>query len=157
MADISTRMSVSGLSEYKNAMSQAAQSVKTLDAQLKKADAEFKATGDKEKYMADKAKILEERLKAQKNAAKNAQEAMKLLAQNGDTTSTAYQKMAQRLAEAQTGILDTTAAIRAARPGISAVPPARIVSMARYPISRPVIRRMTDRMTPQMHSSRSWP
>ena len=111
MADISTRMSVSGLSEYKNAMNQAAQSVKTLDAQLKHADAEFKATGDKEKYMADKAKILEERLKAQKNAAKNAQEAMKLLSQNGDTTSTAYQKMAQRLAEAETGILDTTAAI----------------------------------------------
>ena len=111
MADISTRMSVSGLSEYKNAMSQAAQSVKTLDAQLKHADAEFKATGDKEKYMADKAKILEDRLKAQKTAAKNAQEAMKLLSQNGDTTSTAYQKMAQRLAEAETGILDTTAAI----------------------------------------------
>ena len=72
MADISTRMSVSGLSEYKNAMNQAAQSVKTLDAQLKKADAEFKATGDKEKYMADKAKILEDRLKAQKTAAQNA-------------------------------------------------------------------------------------
>ena len=117
MADISTRMSVSGLSEYKNAMTQAAQSVKTLDAQLKHADAEFKATGDKEKYMADKAKILAERLKAQKNAAKNAQEAMKLLSQNGDTTSTAYQKMAQRLAEAETGILDTTAAINQLQQG----------------------------------------
>ena len=111
MADISTRMSVSGLSEYKNAMNQAAQSVKTLDAQLKKADAEFKATGDKEKYMADKAKILEDRLKAQKTAAKNAQEAMKLLQKNGDTTSTTYQKLAQQLAQAETGILETSASL----------------------------------------------
>ena len=111
MADISTRMSVSGLSEYKSAMQQAAQSVKTLDAQLKKADAEFKATGDKEKYMADKAKILEDRLKAQKSAAKNAEQAMKLLKQNGDTTSTAYQKLAQQLAQAETGILETNAAL----------------------------------------------
>ena len=111
MADISTNMKVSGISQYKSAMQQAAQSVKTLDAQLKKADADFKATGDKEKYMAEKAKILEDRLKAQKTAAKNAQEAMKLMAKNGDTASVAYQKMAQQLAEAETGILETTAAM----------------------------------------------
>ena len=112
MADISTRMSVSGISQYKSAMQQAAQSVKTLDAQLKQADAEFKATGDKEKYMADKAKLLEDKLKAQKTAAKNAQQALKQMQSQGvDPLSQAYQKMQQQLAQAETGVLETSAAI----------------------------------------------
>ena len=112
MADISTRMSVSGISQYKSAMQQAAQSVKTLDAQLKQADAEFKATGDKEKYMADKAKLLEDKLKAQKTAAKNAQQALKQMKDQGvDPMSQAYQKMQQQLAQAETGVLETSAAI----------------------------------------------
>ena len=93
-------------------MQQAAQSVKTLDAQLKQADAEFKATGDKEKYMADKAKLLEDKLKAQKNAAKNAQQALKQMQSQGvDPLSQAYQKMQQQLAQAETGVLETSAAI----------------------------------------------
>ena len=72
MADISTKMSVSGLSQYKSAMSQAAQSVKTLDAQLKQNEAQYKASGDREAYMAEKSKLLADKLKAQKEAAKQA-------------------------------------------------------------------------------------
>ena len=112
MADISTKMSVSGLSQYKNAMSQAAQSVKTLDAQLKQNEAQYKASGDREAYMAEKSKLLADKLKAQKEAAKQAGEALKNMKdRNVDPLSKSYQQMQQKLAEAETGVLETTAAI----------------------------------------------
>ena len=112
MADISTKMSVSGLSQYKSAMNQAAQSVKTLDAQLKQNEAQYKASGDREKYMADKAKLLEDKLKAQKSAAKSAADALKQMKSQGvDPMSQAYQKMQQQLAQAETGVLETSAAL----------------------------------------------
>lgn len=112
MADISTKMSVSGLSQYKSAMNQAAQSVRTLDAQLKQNEAQYKASGDREKYMADKAKLLEDKLKAQKSAAKSAADALKQMKSQGvDPMSQAYQKMQQQLAQAETGVLETSAAL----------------------------------------------
>ena len=112
MADISTKMSVSGLSQYKSAMSQAAQSVKTLDAQLKQNEAQYKASGDREAYMAEKSKLLADKLKAQKEAAKQAGEALKNMKdRNVDPLSKSYQQMQQKLAEAQTGVLETTAAM----------------------------------------------
>ena len=112
MADISTKMSVSGLSQYKNAMSQAAQSVKTLDAQLKQNEAQYKASGDREAYMAEKSKLLADKLKAQKEAAKQAGAALdNMRSRNVDPLSKAYQQMEQKMAEAQTGVLETTAAM----------------------------------------------
>lgn len=112
MADISTKMSVSGLSQYKSAMSQAAQSVKTLDAQLKQNEAQYKASGDREAYMAEKSKLLADKLKAQKEAAKQAGAALdNMRSRNVDPLSKSYQQMEQKLAEAQTGVLETTAAI----------------------------------------------
>ena len=71
MADISTRMSVSGLSEYKSAMKQAADSVKTLDEQLKLNEAQYKNNGDAEQYMANKAAILKNQISAQQTVVKN--------------------------------------------------------------------------------------
>jgi len=112
LADISTKMSVSGLSQYKSAMSQAAQSVKTLDAQLKQNEAQYKASGDREAYMAEKSKLLADKLKAQKEAAKQAGAALdNMRSRNVDPLSKAYQQMEQKMAEAQTGVLETTAAI----------------------------------------------
>jgi len=112
LADISTKMSVSGLSQYKSAMSQAAQSVKTLDAQLKQNEAQYKASGDREKFMADRAKLLEDKLKAQKAAAKSASDALRQMKSQGvDPMSQAYQKMQQQLAQAETGVLETSAAL----------------------------------------------
>lgn len=112
MASIDTKMSVTGLSQYKNAMNQAAQSVKTLDAQLKQNEAQYKASGDREKYMSQQAKLLEDKLKAQKAAAKSAQDALKQMkAQGVDPMNQSYQKFAQQLAQAETGVLETSAAI----------------------------------------------
>ena len=52
------------VTQFKQGMRDAQNSVKTLDAELKKSKAEFAATGDKEKYMADQSKILKQKLEA---------------------------------------------------------------------------------------------
>ena len=112
MSDISTGMKVTGLSQYKSAMQQAQQSVRTLDAQLKKTEAQYKATGDKEQYMSDKSDTLKKKLNEQQKAASNAQKALEQMKKNGvDPTSVSYQKMEQQLLKAQTGVLQTTAEI----------------------------------------------
>lgn len=109
-ADISTKMSVTGLSQYKSAMSQAKTSVKTLDAELKRVEAQYKATGDKEQYMAEKTKLLETRMQTQRKIAKEAENALKQMRSNGvDPLNNQYQRMQQQLSAAQTAMLETSA------------------------------------------------
>ena len=100
------------VTQFKQGMRDAQNSVKTLDAELKKSKAEFAATGDKEKYMADQSKILKQKLEEQKTAIKNAQKALDEMRNQGvKQTSQEYQKMAQQLAAAQTGMYNTQAAL----------------------------------------------
>lgn len=109
-ADISTKMGVTGLSQYKSAMSQAKTSVKTLDAELKRVEAQYKATGDKEQYMAEKTKLLETRMQTQRKIAKEAENALKQMRSNGvDPLNNQYQRMQQQLSAAQTAMLETSA------------------------------------------------
>lgn len=103
MADISTRMSVSGLSEYKSAMKQAADSVKTLDEQLKLNEAQYRNNGDAEQYMANKAAILKNQISAQQTVVKNMAAALQAMQRDGvDPASSAYVKLEQSLYKAQT-------------------------------------------------------
>ena len=112
MADISTGMKITGISEYVNALNQAKNAVKTLDSELKRNEAQFKATGDKEQYMADKARLLQMQLKTQSAAAKSAEQALKEMRAKGvDQMSASYQKMQQELSKAQTGALESAAAL----------------------------------------------
>ena len=112
MADISTRLSVTGIAQYKAAMKEAQSSVKTLDQELKRNEAQFKATGDKEQYMSQKSQLLEQKLKSQKTVIQQAQAALKQLQQNGvQPTDAAYQRMQQQLVTAQTAMYNTTAEI----------------------------------------------
>ena len=112
MADISTRLSVTGIAQYKAAMKEAQSSVKTLDQELKRNEAQFKATGDKEQYMTQKSQLLEQKLKSQKAVIQQAQAALKQLQQNGvQPTDAAYQRMQQQLVTAQTAMYNTTAEI----------------------------------------------
>lgn len=109
---INTEMRVTGIAEYKNAMSQARQSVKTLDDELKKSEAQYKATGDKETYMANKTRILQKQLTEQSKAAKAAENALKQMKSQGvDPSSTAYQKMESELYKAQAQMFSTTSAL----------------------------------------------
>ena len=109
---ISTTMTadVSGL---KKGISEAQQSVKTLDAELKRNEAQLKATGDKEQYLADKQRILNAQMKAQKSVAQQAEAALEAMNRNGvSKTSAEYQRMQQTLANAQAAMMETSVKLR---------------------------------------------
>ena len=97
MADISTRMSVTGLSEYKKAMNDAKAAVKTLDAELKLNEAQYKANGDAEQYMANKAGLLKTQIDQQTKVVQNAEAALKQMEQQGTRSGAGYEKMRQQV------------------------------------------------------------
>lgn len=105
--DINTKMGVTGIAQYKQAMNQATQSVKTLDAQIKLIEKQYQATGDKETYMAQKSKVLQQQMDAQNKVVKEGQNALKAMEKQGiDPASQAYQKMQQNVVNAQAALLD---------------------------------------------------
>lgn len=107
MADINTKMNVTGLAQFKQSMQQAAQSVKTYDAQLRLNEKQLQATGDKEQYMANKAQLLQKQIAAQTTVVKQGQAALQAMEKNGvNPASTAYQRMQQQVANAQASLLD---------------------------------------------------
>lgn len=114
---INTEMNVTGIAEYKSAMSQAQQAVKTLDAELKLAETQYKNTGDKEQYAADKTRILQQRLQQQSTAVKNAEQALKGMRERGEEGTAAYQQMERALYNAKTGMLETTGALNQLKQG----------------------------------------
>lgn len=104
--DINTKMGVTGIAQYKQAMSQASQSVKTLDAALKLNEKQLQATGDKEVYMQQKSKLLQQQIAAQTNVVKQGQAALTAMEKQGvNPASAAYQKMQQQVLNAQTALL----------------------------------------------------
>lgn len=108
MTDVSVNMGVSGIAQFKQGMSDAQASVKTFDAELKANEKQLRATGDAESFMQAQTTLLNGKLREQQNIAKNAEQAMKQMEQNGvKTTSRAYQEMQRRLIEAQSGMMDT--------------------------------------------------
>ena len=111
MAGSTVKMGVD-VTQFKQGMRDAQNSVKTLDQELKRSEAQYKATGDKEKYMSEQTRLLKQKLEEQKTAAKNAQRALDEMRKNGvQQTSNEYQTMARQLAAAQTGMYNTEAAL----------------------------------------------
>jgi hypothetical protein len=89
---ISTKLSVSGVSEYKKAMTAAAASVREYDSELKLCEAQFKRTGDKGQYLTDKSRILNQQLSAQRQAVRNAKQALaEVSKQYGENSTQATQ------------------------------------------------------------------
>ena len=104
---IDVKMGVSGIAQFKSAMNQAQQSVKTLDAQLKLNEKQYQATGDKETYMANKSKLLQQQISAQNKVVKEGQNALSAMEKQGvNPASQAYQKMQQNVVNAQAALLD---------------------------------------------------
>lgn len=111
MAGSTVKMGVD-VTQFKQGMKEAENSVKTLDAALKYNEKQMKASGNAEKDYTAQANLLNAKLKEQKNIVKNAQNALKEMEKNGvRTTSAAYQDMQRKLINAQSAILDTEAAI----------------------------------------------
>ena len=100
------------VSSFKNGISSAKSEVKTLDQQMKMIDATFKATGNSEQALAQKTQTLNSRMTAQKAIADQAKQALDAMTQKGiDPASESYQKMARELLSAQTGMMETQAAL----------------------------------------------
>ena len=100
------------ISSFKNGITSAKSEVKTLDQQMKMIDATFKATGNSEQALAQKTQTLNSRMTAQKTIADQAKQALDAMTQKGiDPASESYQKMARELLAAQTGMMETQAAL----------------------------------------------
>ena len=100
------------ISSFKSGIASAKSEVKTLDQQMKMLDATLKAEGKSEQTLSQQTQTLNQRMTAQKNIANQAEAALKQMTKNGvDPTSEAYQKMARELLAAQTGMMETQAAL----------------------------------------------
>lgn len=108
--DIKTRFTLEGEQKFKQAMSEAAASIKVLKSEEKLATAEFKASGDAQKYAADRARILKEQIEQQKKAVAAAENAIKALTANGvDQNSKQMQVWQTKLNNAKTGLVNLQA------------------------------------------------
>ena len=108
MADVSVKMGVSGISQFKQGMNEAQASVKTLDAALKANEKQFARSGDAEAHYAAQTTLLNQKLKQQKEIIANAEKALKQMESNGvKQSSTAYQNMQRKLIEATSAMMDT--------------------------------------------------
>lgn len=100
------------VSSFKNGISSAKDEVRTLNQQMKMIDATFKATGNSEQAMAQKTETLNNKMTAQKAIADQAKQALDAMTQKGiNPASESYQKMARELLSAQTGMMETQAAL----------------------------------------------
>ena len=100
------------ISSFKSGITQAKSEVKTLDQQMKMLDATMKAEGKSEQVLNKQTQTLNSRMAAQKNIANQAEAALKQMSKNGiDPASESYQKMARELLAAQTGMMETQAAL----------------------------------------------
>lgn len=105
---VNVKMGVSGLSQFKNAMTQAKQATKTLDAQLALTEKQFKQTGDAESYMAEKSELLKAKLEQQKKVVTNAEKALEEMRSKGvDTSSKSYQDLYRSMIQAKGAMIDT--------------------------------------------------
>lgn len=99
-------------SAFKQGVSEAQASLKTLDAALKVNEASFKAGGDAQVYMQQKTQLLTDRMNRQKALVTQLQQGLQQMrAQGIAPTSVEYQKLEQQMLNAQTAMLETKSSI----------------------------------------------
>lgn len=109
MASVKLGADVSG---FKQGVSEAQASLRTLDAALKANEASFKAGGNAEIYMTQKLETLNTKMAAQKNLANQLQDGLKRMREAGvSPTSVEYQKLERDLYNAQAAMNETKVAI----------------------------------------------
>ena len=107
MADVSVKMGVSGISQFKQGMKDAQSSVKTLNEALKLNENQLKLNGDKEQYLQNKTALLKKAIAEQTNAVKQGAAALQAMTKNGvDPASKAYQDMERSVYKAQNELVD---------------------------------------------------
>ena len=100
------------ISSFKSGISAAKNEVRTLDQQMKLLDATMKAEGRSEQTLNQQTQTLNSKLAAQRNIVKQAEAALKAMTKEGvDPASDGYQRMSRELLAAQTGMMETQAAL----------------------------------------------
>ena len=118
MADVSVKMGVSGIAQFKQAMTEATSSVKMVDAALKLNEQQLKATGDKETYLQNKIVALKTQIEAQTKVVNNAKAAMDTLVKNGaDPMSKAVTDMQTKYYNANAALIEMTESLKALETG----------------------------------------
>ena len=113
MPDVSVKMGVDGVSQFKKAMEESQGAVKNLDAELKLSEAQYRATGDAETYLQTKTSLLTKQIQEQKNVVKQAEQALKAMKDKGvSETSASFQKMEGNLIKAKTKLTDMETALK---------------------------------------------
>ena len=107
MAGVNVKMGVTGISQFKQNIKVAQNSVKTLDQQLALNEKQFKATGDAEAYMQQKTELLKKKIEEQKSIIAQTEKALKQMSDNGvDKASDAFQSMQRQMLKAKGDLLD---------------------------------------------------
>ena len=105
---LNIKMGVSGVSQFKQSIKTAQESIKTLDSHLALNEKQFKATGDAQEYMKNKSELLKVKLEEQKAVVAEAEKTLANMKKNGvDKASTAFQTMQRNLLNAKGAVVDT--------------------------------------------------
>lgn len=114
----SIKLSVSGVSKFKNDIKTANDQISTMNADLALLEKQFKATGDQESYLASKAAVLQGKLEQQQKILATAEDALKSMKDNGvNAAASAFQTMQRRIIQAKSDILDTEDALKKVKEG----------------------------------------
>lgn len=105
--EIKTKLTLDGERQFKQAMSEAADALKTLDAEQKLAKAQFEATGDAETYATERTRILKEQIAQQEQAVEAAKAALEQMKADGvDPNSRAFQTWQRKVYNAETRLMN---------------------------------------------------
>lgn len=112
MAVIKTQLEASGVSAYRQQMTQASSAVKAMGAELKVCEASFEQTGNQMKYLGEKSIILKQQLEEQRKAVAAAEKALETVKKQYGENSRQVMEWRQKLAQARASVIQTETAIR---------------------------------------------
>ena len=97
---------------FKQGVSEAQASLRTLDAALKVNEASFKAGGDAQIYMQQKTQLLNDKMTRQRQLVEQLQQGLRQMREQGvKPTSEEYQKLETKMLNAQSAMLETKSSI----------------------------------------------
>lgn len=111
MATVETKVTATGVSQYKREMEKAQGAVKALDSELALCEAQYKATGDKATYLQTRTRLLQDKLVAEKKAVEQAEQALEAMKAQYGENSTQVQTWRDKLAKARTSLINTQSAL----------------------------------------------
>ena len=116
--EISTKLKVEGLTEFKNNINAAKQTIKGIDAELGLAEAQFKATGDSQTYLRTKAALLSSKMAAQKTVIENLQKQYDAMNGKAGVSQSQMNRLRTAITNAKTKLVQMETAAKEAGTGV---------------------------------------